>query len=129
MPMNQEIKSQWTAALRSGDYPQAKGHLRTAQGYCCLGVLCQMAADANVIPQPELNTANVFVYGVDRKDRDSMFLPVSVQRWSGLKDDNGILDSSNPMVTDEHGSFHHLAHMNDDDVPFGEIADLIDANL
>lgn len=42
--MNQKIKKAWVKALRSGEYKQAAGMLRTSlldgkYGYCCLGVL------------------------------------------------------------------------------------------
>lgn len=33
----------WTDALRSGEYPQGRGALRTPGGYCCLGVWCDLA--------------------------------------------------------------------------------------
>lgn len=34
------LKEAWITALRSGEYKQGKGVLRTAEGeYCCLGVL------------------------------------------------------------------------------------------
>lgn len=33
----------WVAALRSGEYPQDVGALRTAKGFCCLGVACEVA--------------------------------------------------------------------------------------
>ena len=36
------IKTKWVAALRSGKYKQDTGRLRTADGFCCLGVLCDI---------------------------------------------------------------------------------------
>ena len=52
--MKQEIKQQWITALRSGNYPQGRGYLRRIdddgkEGYCCLGVLCELAVNAGVI--------------------------------------------------------------------------------
>ena len=41
--MNKEIKEKWVAALRSGEYEQARKKLYYAGGYCCLGVLCVVA--------------------------------------------------------------------------------------
>lgn len=41
--INQERLALGTAALRSGKYPQAKGRLRQSSGYCCLGVLTEVA--------------------------------------------------------------------------------------
>ena len=40
--MNPELKQKWVAALRSGDYEQARGALGDGTGYCCLGVLCDI---------------------------------------------------------------------------------------
>lgn len=48
--MNPVVKAKWIAALRSGDYKQSRGQLRTTErsdglgreGYCCLGVLCDV---------------------------------------------------------------------------------------
>ena len=40
--MNIEVKKKWVAALRSGDYKQGQGHLKGGDGFCCLGVLCDL---------------------------------------------------------------------------------------
>lgn len=40
--MDQGIKSRWIAALRSGDYQQTQNTIRHDDGYCCLGVLCDV---------------------------------------------------------------------------------------
>lgn len=40
--MDPAIKEKWVAALRSGAYEQGRNQLRTANGYCCLGVLCDL---------------------------------------------------------------------------------------
>lgn len=37
-----ELIEKWTAALRSGNYPQTKHVLRNTQGFCCLGVLADL---------------------------------------------------------------------------------------
>jgi hypothetical protein len=43
--MIEVTREQWVAALRSGDFKQAKGELYDdkVQGYCCLGVLGELA--------------------------------------------------------------------------------------
>ena len=52
MAMTPELKAQWIAALRSGEYTQGRGALKTGDGgYCCLGVLCI------VLKRPEFLTA------------------------------------------------------------------------
>lgn len=41
--MNQQIKQQWTAALRSGEYQQTYGEIRNGSDeYCANGVLCEL---------------------------------------------------------------------------------------
>ena len=42
--MNRQIKDKWITALRSGEYNQDSdgGYLKTCDGYCCLGVLCDL---------------------------------------------------------------------------------------
>lgn len=37
--MNPDIKADWVAALRSGEYKQGQGTLRRGDKFCCLGVL------------------------------------------------------------------------------------------
>ena len=37
-----EYKTRWLEALRSGDYRQTQQTLRNDEGFCCLGVLCDV---------------------------------------------------------------------------------------
>lgn len=46
--MDQRIKQLWLVALRSGKYEQGKRFLRAGEQYCCLGVLCDLAATEKV---------------------------------------------------------------------------------
>lgn len=39
--LHPEVKELWLEALRSGEYEQARETIRTATGWCCLGVLCE----------------------------------------------------------------------------------------
>jgi len=40
--MKASIKARWVKALRSGEYKQGRGSLKSATGYCCLGVLASI---------------------------------------------------------------------------------------
>lgn len=71
--MNPEIKAQWTAALRSGDYTQGVGALKSNGGFCCLGVLCDLHTKAG------LGKWNGRYYG-NRID----LLPEFVAEWADL---------------------------------------------
>lgn len=42
--MKKEVADKWVAALRSGKYQQTQGYLRDSDGFCCLGVLCDIFA-------------------------------------------------------------------------------------
>lgn len=112
--MNPEIKERWVAALRSGDYKQSAGHLHRNNSFCCLGVLCDLAArDGIVRAEGESYVA------VNNEDDDACsFLPVVVQEWAGL-------DSCNPSVKERQ-----LATYNDSlAYDFKRIADLIEGSL
>jgi hypothetical protein len=37
-----ERREAWASALESGEYKQAQGSLRTEEGFCCLGVACDL---------------------------------------------------------------------------------------
>lgn len=41
--MNAELKAKWIAALKSGEYEQARQVLRHDERFCCLGVLCEVS--------------------------------------------------------------------------------------
>ena len=104
--MKSEVKSKWTAALRSGDYKQAKKALRTVDNrFCCLGVLCEILAPGNWRRH----------FDDDGWDHDGCeSLP---------SDDIGKLaDIDEPQV-------EALAELNDSGQSFAEIADYIEKTL
>lgn len=42
--MDAALKAKWLAALRSGEFKQARGYLKGhTNDFCCLGVLCEVA--------------------------------------------------------------------------------------
>lgn len=82
--MKKRIADQWIAALRSGEYKQTTRFLRKGDRFCCLGVLCNLHAQAHPeIAKRELDK-NVYLY-------NSVLLPVEVQKWAGLKSRQGYL--------------------------------------
>ena len=80
--MKKEVAELWVKALRSGDYRQGFGRLRTPEdNYCCLGVLC----DISPIPM-EMNLSNS--------------LPViEVVKWAGLSSDNPRISDGRALTT------------------------------
>jgi hypothetical protein len=134
--MNPEIKAQWTAALRSGEYQQSEGKLRTDDGYCCLGVLCDLAVKAKVIGEPHWGDndgyGGYYKYGAEHNDA---VLPAEVTFWAGIDDPNPDLDTTGPelpagAVWDQGADeAPNLAQLNDGGTTFAVIADIIDAQL
>lgn len=111
--MNEEIKAKWVAALRSGEYKQTTGVLRTKDHFCCLGVLCELAAKEGII-KCKLDTDGYFYY-----DDEKSVLPQSIVDWADT-------DDSNPRASDSGES---LAELNDNMYPFEQIADIIEERL
>lgn len=117
--MREEVKDRWVAALRSGQYRQAQGDLQDGQGFCCLGVLCQLAVDEGVISAPELES------DIYRYDGEAAVLPRSVMSWSGVLTSSGELDGVD-LGEDEVVSTN-LTSLNDSECwDFSRIADLIE---
>lgn len=130
--MNQEIKAEWVEALRSGEYNQDTRYLRSVNGYCCLGVLCEIAVQHEVIgKQGNMITR----YG---PDGDVSTLPREVQEWAGLDSPNPYVEAPEGfvnMIGEERGHTT-LAEINDNRdennelrYDFNVIADIIDAQL
>lgn len=120
--MDPEKKAAWTQALRSGEFTQGYGALydSTRGGYCCLGVLCELAAKAGVVEKVNANGA-VFYKGTGI-DQENCHLPKAVQEWAGL-------DTPSPIAYHE-GMDRPLAGINDAGrANFTIIADLIEGQL
>lgn len=120
LEMNPEIRARWAAALRSGKYPQTHGRLRDGGGFCCLGVLCELAvADGTLAPADE--TAGMYRY-----DGEPAVLPDAVLEWAGLRDDDPYVTAD---LGEEEGGRQvvNLAGLNDDYLwGFSRIAGVIE---
>ena len=137
--MNKEIQTLWTAALRSGDYTQGAGVLKTTNGdYCCLGVLCDLAVQAGVIPPvEEIAESSGRVLGY-KYGTETAVLPDAVQEWAGI-DSEGIYELDNEEMAERYPSVVErkdynrktsLINANDSyDKNFSQIADLIEKHF
>lgn len=112
--MNENMRK-WIAALRSGEFKQGTGTLRTHDDtYCCLGVACELhRREVGGKWDKFVDFQNPFSYLCARN-----YLPMEVMKWLGV-------DHNNPMVS-VLGRYHHLAILNDKGRGFKEIADAID---
>lgn len=109
--MNAKIKTGWLAALRSGEYKQAKGLLRRGikhESFCCLGLLA-------------------VINGTKWTRRANRWVASTNQRNAGQGQHSGMYYSNNTGLTVRDASI--LAEMNDNGIKFPEIADYIENNL
>lgn len=112
--MKIEIKALWIEALVSGRYKQAKGSLRTEDGYCCLGVLCDLHSKSNI----DNSWCDTGEYTSEYKYIGfSTCLPPAVKNWAEL-------DGQDPTAGGTK-----LSDLNDSGASFAQIAALINANL
>lgn len=129
--MDQDIKKRWTDALRSGEYSQDRNWLATSDGYCCLGVLCEIAVQDGVVFRE-----NGEYFDPDNpEDISGEELPQAVVKWAALNIDkfgeNPISDIEHPHASARpERPFAHLSELNDDmDYDFNMIATVIDRVL
>jgi hypothetical protein len=80
-----EVLTLWTDALESGEYAQTKGWLHLMEdgsdrpgGWCCLGVLCDVASKAGVDMNRQLEVGGK----VESFDDHRGGLPPSVRKWA-----------------------------------------------
>lgn len=124
--MKAEIRDAWADALESGDYKQGTGYLtrlETPDGkprHCCLGVLCELAVKADVIPEGfESFLGTSLSYGATK---ETALLPPEVMEWAGLKGGNVQFKYA--------GGFEDADHLNDSiGLTFPEIAKLVREQL
>lgn len=121
--MNPEVKEKWITALNSGEYSQTKDCLRDNSGYCCLGVLTDLAIKSGLDLEWEFDSGYVATcFDEDGyKERHEVVLPWIVMEWAEL-------GSTNPSVVYE-GSHVPISDPNDNGMPFSEIAKLIEGQL
>jgi hypothetical protein len=119
--MKEEIKAQWVAALRSGRYEQTQGRLQRDGSFCCMGVLCELAVEAGVIPSPVFvppisGGSEVAAYGRSELTGSP---PAEVWDWSGFEA-LGVVDEL---------AMELMARNDELDQSFEEIADYIESRF
>lgn len=131
--MEPQAKARWVAALHSGNYRQATGALRTRNGYCCWGVLCDSvdpdgwSQDTHLLDDGVPNNGlPVYWFTVrDGVKRDSLISRGELAQWVGIH-----------SPSDARFILHLLANANDGNLnnscpghTFAEIADWIEEYL
>lgn len=118
--MDLEVKKKWINALRSGDYEQGRNRLCSDEGFCCLGVLC----DISGLGKWESAGDGAKAYVTPYDDYRQLYsLPASVRNWAGFET---ILMFPEVFVDGER---RMLSTLNDEGRTFEQIAQLIEENL
>ena len=119
--MKKELKKEWIKALRSGKYKQTSRSLRTPDGFCCLGVLCDIAIKSGEVK----NAIDEHLKWEDqnrpyfRIGMESNYIPGDIREWAE------IIES--PIVEQENGETDYLTNINDaGELSFYDIANLIE---
>jgi hypothetical protein len=126
--MNEQVKTEWLEALESGEYPQGKLQLRQKREddtyeYCCLGVLCDIAAKHGIGHWNGKDDIEGIIFVTNSNGfEDVTILPDAVRDWAGL--DDNVPD----VIFDQKKS--HLAEVNDyKNQDFKAIANIIRTQL
>ena len=114
----------WVAALRSGEYKQGIGCLQSEDGFCCLGVACDVFAKETGVGKWVKCPDGAFVFKITRKSED-IRLPDEVAAWLNMKTHIGAL-SMNVCESLDGCECCSLADLNDHGKSFAEIADAIE---
>jgi hypothetical protein len=105
--MRSDLKKRWVEALRSGEYRQVRGNLRSDCGYCAIGVLCDLYAK-DKRKEWQYDDGLWFIIGYN------MTLPDDVTTWAELTNSDirciGLNDDSVIELNDTWGfSFDKIA--------------------
>lgn len=137
--MKSEIRDLWLDVLVSGQYKQTQGALSNAQGFCCLGVLCDI--HSNVAPKNARKEWATSVH-TSEYDGEAEMLSLRIGRWAfpelkavdqGVSVWNSKKKEYVREVPDSPSGraeilLYILANMNDEGASFQKIAKYIEAN-
>lgn len=111
--MKNDIADKWIAALRSGQYTQAKGVLKKGNSHCCLGVLCELYLqehpEARWVQDGPLNH-----FFANSEDCNHSLLPNAVRDWAGMRTKDGLMPGSSLSIKNDAGyTFNGIASIID----------------
>lgn len=147
LSMKADIKERWIQELESGNYRQGGGSLHERGGgipsmgkvrdekFCCLGVLCKMAEEAGAVEITSTEEHGALVQYGDQ----TAYLPVEVIQWAEISyEGSRAFPDLTTLLEEERGVIEYidddrmhpsnlvsLSLMNDQAVPFSEIAQVI----
>jgi hypothetical protein len=130
--MNSQVKEKWVNALRSGEYQQGAGKLRNSDGFCCLGVLCDLYSQEPFTKGWVFHgdKENALPQDYWKFDGEKEWLPKSVMEWAGLSKNNPVVDVYWEDDEGYCGNFDEcISELNDASYSFTQLADIIEAQL
>lgn len=114
--MFNDVAIKWIQALESGKYNQCTGRLNNGNGFCCLGVLCEVVG---LKFESFRDIDGNLVWGIqEKKHRETHTTPDKAMILSGMQNVNGYIKSKGLT----------LSKMNDEGRSFKEIAQIIKEN-
>lgn len=121
-PEEQKInRAKLVAALRSGEYKQIKGQLKSGDGFCCLGVACDIFDPTKWRDEDGKLDRELKMYVTDNDYKAGTFLPEEVRQFYGFHLAEGGFRST------EFGDSTALWKLNDSfNYTFEQIADVIE---
>jgi hypothetical protein len=121
-----EIKTRWRAALESEKYPQCTDKLKSSEGFCCLGVLGDLAVEDGVA---SWNGDILVVKNSSQSERNNF--PESLLKWAfEVKPNTHCTVSNFPYFTNSKvRKTNCLTYANDSGTTFPEISKLIEENF
>lgn len=115
--MKKEIAEKWIEALESGEYGQTKEVLHDDNGFCCLGVLCNVAQKEGLGKWDRFDQHSPFAFqpvGEDADPEETM-LPRDIRDWAGMKSTDGTRGGKRKelwKLNDESGfNFKRIANI------------------
>lgn len=119
------VKAEWIKALLSGDYKQGTGTLRDeADGFCCLGVYCDIAKVPVEHLTDEIDGVRFdsrWTYG-DGGDKNSSYIPTRYAIGGTFNGTQPVVVMYSPFNVP---NYYDLSELNDSGFTFAQIADVI----
>ena len=100
------LVQKWIEALESGEYPQTTYSLHNQEGYCCLGVLCEVAGIRSRIESP---TTGWYIFGPFPDGTSDGELPPDTWFYRVTGFDSEFKRKLAEMNDDENKSFKEIA--------------------
>lgn len=125
--LDKDFLREWASALRSGDYVQGKGALRSKDDcYCVMGVACDLALKLGMISGDWVLYENCYqVSGA----KLIAFMPKALAQQIGMGVDGSIIDEDGQVVSmqvTEDRWYRSLLDANDRGESFESLANVLE---